>query len=71
MVYGSSGSDEGGGLVQYPSFAPNTLSLLLLLQKWPLGFVCLFVWSFCILLSMHAESRVASVMSSSLQPYGL
>ena len=44
MVYGSSGSDECRGHVQYPVFAPNTLSLLLLLQKRQLGFCFVFLY---------------------------
>ena len=38
------------GHAQYPAFAPNTLFLLLALQKWQLSFVFCFVFSLLYLL---------------------
>ena len=38
-----SGGIDFRGHAQYPAFAPNTLFLLLALQKWQEGLFCLFV----------------------------
>ena len=52
------------GHVQDPAFAPNTLFLLPAPQKWQLGFFCLFVWSFCILLSRTCPNCVCTQLFS-------